>query len=433
MTILFHAMELLATFLETFIIFSLTAVLTKKSRLLMRIILSCLLTGFVTYLNSFTMFSNYTQAISILLVAPLLILIFKVKPVVSFTLVLFYFEIIYIFDFSALEILQLLYGNSILKAITAIGFTRFLFLLIMKTILVASFFVVKKVCSNKKIWIGNQYCKWLLLCGLFSYACMWFTTDSVFSNNLWRIKISIIIDWAFMFLFIITIMLITYWMTKTQHERDQNQIIAIRNQLLESNYKTMHALYAENAQNYHDFNNHLLAIRELIRSNQIQSALTYTDQIAKPMQLLAQKTWSGIDVVDAIINDKYQRCVQSHISIHVSAKFPPNIQIEAQDICAILANLLDNSIEACMTLPRSENRSINFIVQPVNNMLIIKVENTVKENPLLENKNLFTTKNNKTLHGWGMQSIRAAVNKYSGFIEHLYKPNRFITMITIPL
>lgn len=433
MTVLFHATELLATFLEAFILFSLFRIYTKKPNLLIQIILSCIMTGFVTYLNSFELFSNYTLAISVTLYAVLIIFVFKIKPIISFTIVLLYFEIIYIFDFSALEILQLVYGNSVINSITSIGFTRFFFIIAMKLILVISFFVFRKVFRSKPFHINYKYFKWLLLCEIFNFACTWFTTDSILSENLWHIKISIIIDWAFMFLFIITILLIMYWKTKTQRDRDCNQIIAIRNQLLENNYKTMHALYEANAQNYHDFNNHLLAIRELIRNNRIQEAIEYTDHIARPAQVLFQKTWSGIDVVDAIINDKHQRCIDQHIRIHVSTSIPPNIPIESQDICAILANLLDNSIEACMSIASQNKREINLVIQPINNMLIIKVENSSKQNPLLVNKYLLTTKNDRSIHGWGTQSIRTAVNKYNGFIEHLYKRNMFITLITIPL
>lgn len=433
MMVLFRATELLATFLETFILLSFIKTYTKRSNLLILVILSCIMTGIITYLNNFELFSNYTLVIGVLLNAAFVTLIFKIKPIVSFTIVLFYFQMIYIIDFSVLELLQLVYGDAITRSITTIGLTRFFFLIALKSILVISFFVFKRVFRNRHLSIDGKYFKWLLLCGIFNFGCTWFTTDSVLSNNLSRIKISIVLDWAFMFLFIITIMLITSWMTKTQRERDHSQIIAIRSQLLETNYKTMHTLYESNAQNYHDFNNHLLAIRELLRNNKISEAIQYTEHIAKPVQLLAQKSWSGIDVVDAIINDKHQRCVDQSIPIHISTSFPKNAPIESQDICAILANLLDNSIEACMSIPFQNKREINLVIQPVNNMLIIKVENSVKQNPLLANKHLLTTKSNSGLHGWGMQSIRTAVNKYSGFIEHLYKQNMFITLITIPL
>lgn len=45
------------------------------------------------------------------------------------------------------------------------------------------------------------------------------------------------------------------------------------------------------------------------------------------------------------------------------------------------------------------------------------IQNSVAENPLKENPNFLTTKENKEIHGFGMQIIRNVAEKYQGMIQ----------------
>lgn len=431
MSIFYQAVEILATFLDNYISFSIVEVYTKQNHFRIKIIQSILITILISYLNSFLLFSNGTVFLTLCIWGIFFSLFFKIKPTVSFTIALFYLIIIDIADFSVLEFLQLFGGYGALQMMSKVGFSRSTLILSMKSILILSYLLLKKA-FRKKFPVDQVHFKWLLPSAIVVFLCVCYTTDSVFSNNLWRIKLSILMDWAFMFLFVLVLLRISSWMTKVQLERNNNRIIAIRNQMLENNYKSMHTLYQANARNYHDFNNHLLALRELIRNNHTAEAADYIHQIAQPFQDIAQRTWTGVDVVDAILNDKFERCKRNHITLSVSADFPPNFHMEFQDICAILSNLLDNSIEACMAILDETMRKIRLCIHPINKTLIIKVENTVKENPLLNNRNLKTTKSDSKMHGWGMQSVRAAVQQYDGFLQHVYKENLFVTIISIP-
>lgn len=47
----------------------------------------------------------------------------------------------------------------------------------------------------------------------------------------------------------------------------------------------------------------------------------------------------------------------------------------------------------------------------------IMVQNSVTENPMRNNPNLLTDKEDKELHGLGMQIIRNVVDKYQGMIQ----------------
>lgn len=100
-------------------------------------------------------------------------------------------------------------------------------------------------------------------------------------------------------------------------------------------------------------------------------------------------------------------------------------------MCALLANLLDNAIEACEKIDE-EKRRISLKIKRVNDMLFIWSENSMKEIGK-ERSNFFqTNKENKILHGLGMKSIDNVVKKYDGHKEYGIQKDRFQIYISIP-
>ena len=76
-------------------------------------------------------------------------------------------------------------------------------------------------------------------------------------------------------------------------------------------------------------------------------ALKYLDDLGTPIKTLIEKTWTSNEVIDVIINSKLEKMNEYGIHSNFNVEFPSNSNIQSQDICAILSNLLDNAIEAC--------------------------------------------------------------------------------------
>ena len=64
-------------------------------------------------------------------------------------------------------------------------------------------------------------------------------------------------------------------------------------------------------------------------------------------------------------------------------------------------------------------------IRRIHQFIIIKIENSSSTTPTIRNEKMMTTKINKSMHGWGIQNVRAAVEKYHGVIEYDYKNNIF--------
>ena len=93
------------------------------------------------------------------------------------------------------------------------------------------------------------------------------------------------------------------------------------------------------------------------------------------------------------------------------------MEIEDIDLCSLLANLLDNAIEACEKI----NDKKSLIVLKIKNrqsIFIIQLTNSVKKEMLEKTEIFKTDKKDIHIHGWGMRSIDQVICKYGGSKEY---------------
>ncbi|MDE5598331.1 MAG: ATP-binding protein, partial [Lachnospiraceae bacterium] len=101
------------------------------------------------------------------------------------------------------------------------------------------------------------------------------------------------------------------------------------------------------------------------------------------------------------------------------------------DLCAILGNLLDNALEAAGQVPEKEERFVRLTIRRINQMLIIKVENSFSKPPVSQDGVLTTSKEKNGLHGWGLKSAQTAAEKYDGTLQTSYNDNIFKAVATL--
>lgn len=191
-----------------------------------------------------------------------------------------------------------------------------------------------------------------------------------------------------------------------------------KNQVLEENYHLLTDLYQKNEHLYHDMNHHLQMIYHLAKKNEIPEIAQYVNSISAPINELSDTTWSGVDIVDAILNHAVLDAKKQGIEIDVNAEFPKDCNITSDDLCVVLFNLLDNAMEACQKFMRQTKTAprVQVTLRRIHQFLIIKIQN-----PCVLPRKLFgifpTTKADAGHHGIGLRNVREKVEKYNGSLE----------------
>lgn len=190
--------------------------------------------------------------------------------------------------------------------------------------------------------------------------------------------------------------------------------------MLDGQYKLLFQAWSENAMLFHDMENHLHTIYHLAGEGKNEEIRRYISRISKPVEQLSGILWTGVGIVDAVLNAKKQLAAEKGYAMDINAQFPANTGISEDDLCTVLTNLLDNAIES---LDREkENRPgdapvIRVSLRSIHHFLIICVSNPCKEQPLKTQRLFPTSKKDKIRHGWGLKSVRQTVQKYNGSLS----------------
>lgn len=183
---------------------------------------------------------------------------------------------------------------------------------------------------------------------------------------------------------------------------------------------------AESARSFrHDTRNHLFTISEIIKKGNTEEAQAYIHTIVNK-RLSAEVAFSdtGNIAIDSVINYKLNEARNNGINIKANISVPNNLLLDAADITAIVGNLIDNSIEACMRL-KKEKRQIDVSICYEKGILFIGVKNTF-DGELEEGKGKpVTRKSDKLNHGYGLRNVEKTLEKYDGYMELEYDEHWF--------
>ena len=178
---------------------------------------------------------------------------------------------------------------------------------------------------------------------------------------------------------------------------------------------------------YHDMKNHLLVLENKENTEETQEM---AKKLREQIESYEEYTHTGNDFLDVIIKDKTRIAKEKNIDLTSIIDFNNIEFIEPLDISTIFGNAIDNAIEGVEKLSE-EKRTILIKAGKINDFLSIVVENNYDPEIKLENKK--TTKKDIFLHGYGIQNIKSAVEKYNGTCTITKENEKFTLKILIPI
>lgn len=162
----------------------------------------------------------------------------------------------------------------------------------------------------------------------------------------------------------------------------------------------------------HDLKNQLFALKEALLNNEEEGIRKIT-RLCEEMLTSQTLAFTGNEAVDALLTVKIQTMKEKEIKFTHTVYMLKNNTIDMLDLCVLLGNLLDNAIEANEKIC-SKERFIHLTMVQKTNYLSIQINNATDGNVKIEGNKINTTKKQKELHGFGLQSVREITEKYNG-------------------
>lgn len=239
----------------------------------------------------------------------------------------------------------------------------------------------------------------------------------------------------FSILFIVVSLIATVFAVtvKTEYEREkrETELMAMTNSMLEKNFIDIENSHNTIRQQVHDFKNHLFTLRGMLEKD--ENAKVYVDELLQVSYENAQYSVSGNNVIDSILNCKIAEAKRQGINFTHRVRLSSELYISSTDICAVLANQIDNALEAASKLPDGEEKNIIVEIWQKESFVFFKVTNTCRTNPFNSKNELVSTKNDPSgLHGYGIKNITKTAESYGGAIKSDYADGMFVSVAMLP-
>ena len=102
------------------------------------------------------------------------------------------------------------------------------------------------------------------------------------------------------------------------------------------------------------------------------------------------------------------------------------------DICTIFGNALENAVECEATVQDRSRRWIHMLVTEKKGFVYAEISNYCEGSVEMRDGLPQSAKKDRRMHGYGVRSIRYAVQKYSGTVAYEQEDEQFFVKILIP-
>lgn len=223
----------------------------------------------------------------------------------------------------------------------------------------------------------------------------------------------------------VTLISLLFSVVSKKYFSDINKLLEKQIQTQISYYEDRERTYAEIRRFKHDYINHINCIRSMLKAERYDEISEYLGNITDMLPANKLSFNTGNFISDAILSDKQNSVKGENITIEFDGVIPTSIN-EA-DLCIILGNAVDNAIEACLKLDCE--KVITIYGGFSHSYFILKISNPTNKT---ESNNIFpfTTKSDKSEHGFGLLNIKSVVDKYDGYMKIDNKDNVFTLSLT---
>ena len=251
--------------------------------------------------------------------------------------------------------------------------------------------------------------------------------ESMFSNGS-RIKTEVYVNSVTImsFIFYILVMYLIYLEKSRMHERFVSEC---RKNTLNSQKEQIDAILESEKKLRscrHDFKAHIYALSSLAEAGDTEGLKKYCGGLVEDSKKYSKAIISGNVAVDGILGRCADMCEEKGITFTYQVALLKENKADDYELCIIFSNIMNNAIEAC-----ESGDEIRLVCYPYNDVLCILQKNPIHKELKYENGKLVTTKEDKELHGHGLDNVKTVIKKYNGHMEVKVEDGNFVVELIL--
>lgn len=174
----------------------------------------------------------------------------------------------------------------------------------------------------------------------------------------------------------------------------------------------------------HDMRHHLSVLEGLAKQENVPKILEYIDKLNGGLSESGQESFCKNSVVNAVLSTCIRRAESAGCKVTANIALPEELPFEEMDVCMVLANVIENAVNACGKMPEG-SRYIHISAElPDARKLVLAVRNPCPVPVVFDKKGMPVT-DGRDGHGVGLCSVRAVTEKYNGLLHCKCTDNEF--------
>ncbi len=181
----------------------------------------------------------------------------------------------------------------------------------------------------------------------------------------------------------------------------------------------------------HDTKNHILALKSIICKRSVDEVSQYLDSLIDNYGLNQYVVDTGNSLLDGLISMKMEEADLENIHFSVVLDGRCFEYIPETYLCTIFGNAMDNAIDACVKVSDKNKRYVDIKGGLIANQVCLSISNNYDGCNTMSGECFISTKKDPG-HGFGLRSIKSAVESCNGTVRFDEDKDKFKLTIMLP-
>ena len=176
----------------------------------------------------------------------------------------------------------------------------------------------------------------------------------------------------------------------------------------------------------HDMHHHLAAIEGMLQQWDSAGAIQYIRSLSGRLAKSAQVPLCPNPTINAVLTAYIAQAEEAGCRVEADIRVPEELPYQEMDLCILLANVLENAVNACRSLT-GHTPLIGLKLETTGNRrLVLAVDNPCPLPVSFGADGLPLPSRRGPEHGLGLRSVKRVVERYGGFLRCQWQDGKFL-------